>query len=323
MRDESPSSDPVSSVQTAKVAAEANKLAAEARRLDAETAALSRSTLATISEWTKIVGGIILGLGGVFAAITQYQLSEVKKENAALAVKLAEQDKERVVQQTTEIRKALTEHREQVLRSLAETQEEPYSPVDIEKPEHRWIKVLQRLETTTGDQAIHRIARIEIVPKSEEYRRWLVAKTLRIASTYQEAQGAARLIKERTAANARSEFEQLFLDTVVEASDGQPWTLTVDAMAHGAAAATAPALVLQVRAVVGGWPQSVRYVRYEFYASKNDEANGRALASYVATNDAHDFQLFLWKRPSQNAYVKYTAAAETGHVIAAGYAQLP
>jgi hypothetical protein len=312
---------PSPSPQDAKLTAEAAKFVAEARKVEAETAALNRSTLSTVSEWIKIVGGIILGLGGVVAAVTQYQLSEVKKENAELAVRFAEQNRDRVERQTSDMRNALAEHRERVLLSLAEIQEEPYGFADIESPEHRWIKVLRRLETD-GGASVWRTGRITVERRAEEYASWLTSKMLKVARTTQEAQVAARLINETTSPTTRTGFEQLFLDAAIEASNRPDWRSTVTEMARGTADAVAPAFALQVRPAAGQWLQHVRYVRYEFYSSKQDEGNDRALAAHVAINSGSAFQLFLFHPEWRNVYVKYTAVTDTGEIVATGYGQL-
>ena len=59
--------------------AQVEKIRAEIRKLDRETTlVLSNVRGHAWAEAVKIVGGIILGLGGITAAYTQYQVAEEK-----------------------------------------------------------------------------------------------------------------------------------------------------------------------------------------------------------------------------------------------------
>jgi chromosome segregation ATPase len=66
-----------------------NKEAAEIDLIRAEIAKLERESrpapFAALTDVIKVVGSLILGLGGVTAAVTGYQMSEIKKERTELA----------------------------------------------------------------------------------------------------------------------------------------------------------------------------------------------------------------------------------------------
>lgn len=66
--------------------AQAKKAFADAEKAEAERAALKRGWHEWFLEAVKIIGAIALGAGGVTAAITGYQISEVKKERMDLEV---------------------------------------------------------------------------------------------------------------------------------------------------------------------------------------------------------------------------------------------
>jgi chromosome segregation ATPase len=66
-----------------KEAAELDLLRAQIEKLDRE--AQPPPVLVTVTDLVKILGAMILGAGGVTAAITGYQASEVKKERMELA----------------------------------------------------------------------------------------------------------------------------------------------------------------------------------------------------------------------------------------------
>lgn len=75
--------------------AEIDKTRAETRKLELEAAELERGRrFAGLTEGVKLVGGVVLGLGGLLAAWTQYEVAELraataKSELAAAAVELA------------------------------------------------------------------------------------------------------------------------------------------------------------------------------------------------------------------------------------------
>jgi DNA repair exonuclease SbcCD ATPase subunit len=63
-----------------KLEAEITNLEAQTAKIDAERYSFTRSWRDWVLEATKLVGALVLGAGGITAAITGYQLSEVKKE---------------------------------------------------------------------------------------------------------------------------------------------------------------------------------------------------------------------------------------------------
>src|SRR5713226_6085838 len=81
------------------------KLLAEAQYFQAQTAKLQKE-LAELnkpkrfwtfaSEFTKIVGAVVLGVGGVLTAFTGYQLSEAKKEHIEAQIQRREIDLEKL-----------------------------------------------------------------------------------------------------------------------------------------------------------------------------------------------------------------------------------
>jgi hypothetical protein len=67
-------------IEQRKLEAEIVNLQAQTAKIDAEEKNLRKSWREWILEATKIVGALVLGVGGITAAITGYQISEVKKE---------------------------------------------------------------------------------------------------------------------------------------------------------------------------------------------------------------------------------------------------
>jgi len=69
-------------LERAKLAAEVELLRAQIKKTDKE--AKPGGLLAGLSEVAKVVGAVILGLGGTMAAITGYQSAELRKEKMEL-----------------------------------------------------------------------------------------------------------------------------------------------------------------------------------------------------------------------------------------------
>lgn len=80
-----------------------SKEAAEIALIHAQIAKLEHerrpAPLTAISDVIKVVGSLILGLGGVTAAITGYQISEIKTERAELALDKKQADLDALEQQ--------------------------------------------------------------------------------------------------------------------------------------------------------------------------------------------------------------------------------
>lgn len=70
----------MSDLQQNKLEAEIANLQAQTAKIDEERRSLSKSWRDWLPETIKVVGALVLGAGGVTAAITGYQMSEVKKE---------------------------------------------------------------------------------------------------------------------------------------------------------------------------------------------------------------------------------------------------
>jgi hypothetical protein len=70
----------MSDLDQSKLEAEIANLRAQAAKTDAERSNLKKSWRDWVPETIKVVGALVLGAGGVTAAITGYQMSEVKKE---------------------------------------------------------------------------------------------------------------------------------------------------------------------------------------------------------------------------------------------------
>ena len=77
-----------------KLAAEIALLDAQAlkARKDAEIASSSAKSKTSLIEVIKLFGSLILGIGGITAVITGYQLTEVKKERMELEIQKREKD---------------------------------------------------------------------------------------------------------------------------------------------------------------------------------------------------------------------------------------
>jgi hypothetical protein len=69
-------------LERAKLAAEVELLRAQIKKTDRD--AKPSGVLASLSEIGKVVGAVILGLGGTMAAITGYQSAELRKEKMEL-----------------------------------------------------------------------------------------------------------------------------------------------------------------------------------------------------------------------------------------------
>lgn len=73
-----------------------SKEAAEIALIEAQIAKLELerrpAPLAALSDVIKVVGSLILGLGGVTAAVTGYQITEIKTERAELALERKQAD---------------------------------------------------------------------------------------------------------------------------------------------------------------------------------------------------------------------------------------
>ena len=79
-----------------KLVAEIAMLDAQAikARKDAELASSAAKSKTSIIEVIKLFGSLILGIGGITAVITGYQLTEVKKERMELEIQKREKDLE-------------------------------------------------------------------------------------------------------------------------------------------------------------------------------------------------------------------------------------
>lgn len=74
---------------TSKETAEIELIQAQIAKLEYER---RPTPLAALSDVIKVVGSLILGLGGVTAAVTGYQMSEIKTERAELALERKQAD---------------------------------------------------------------------------------------------------------------------------------------------------------------------------------------------------------------------------------------
>lgn len=70
----------MSELDQRKLEAEISNLQSQTAKIDAEKEGLRKTWHGWFLEVIKVVGALILGVGGITAAITGYQLSEVKKE---------------------------------------------------------------------------------------------------------------------------------------------------------------------------------------------------------------------------------------------------
>ena len=66
--------------------AQTAKALSDAAKIDAEKNSLQKSWRDSILEATKVFGALVLGAGGITAAITGYQISEVRKEKMELEI---------------------------------------------------------------------------------------------------------------------------------------------------------------------------------------------------------------------------------------------
>ncbi|HEV2839861.1 MAG TPA: acyl carrier protein [Chthoniobacterales bacterium] len=68
-----------------KLQAEIDHIKAQTAKVDAERKSSQRSWRHFVVEGVKVVGAVVIGVGGFMAAFTGYQLAEVKKEKTELA----------------------------------------------------------------------------------------------------------------------------------------------------------------------------------------------------------------------------------------------
>jgi len=125
--------------------AQAEKAKADSEKTSAERAHLKRSTWEWSLEAIKLLGAVILGVGGVMAAISGYQLSEAKKALTDLAI----------ARDTTELA-ALTSQKQSALDSLASIT----TQVDSLQ---RYLRAARQAGSGNGallDEAIGRAAKI-------------------------------------------------------------------------------------------------------------------------------------------------------------------
>jgi hypothetical protein len=76
----------MSELDQKKIEAEIVNLQAQTAKIDTERTSLKKSWRDWVLEAIKVVGALVLGAGGITAAITGYQLSEVKKERTDLEI---------------------------------------------------------------------------------------------------------------------------------------------------------------------------------------------------------------------------------------------
>ena len=81
------------------IQAQTAKATAEAAKADADRKSSQKSRGYWLVEGTKVFGALIIGAGGIMAAITGYQLTEVKKEKMELAVEKLKKE----VQETSQL----------------------------------------------------------------------------------------------------------------------------------------------------------------------------------------------------------------------------
>jgi DNA repair exonuclease SbcCD ATPase subunit len=81
------------------------KLKAEIEKLKVETANLHRSRYAVFGDWAKILGGIIVGAAGTFTFAYQWQIADLKNQNAKLEQAQLEKRKQDLETQTDQLGK--------------------------------------------------------------------------------------------------------------------------------------------------------------------------------------------------------------------------
>jgi vacuolar-type H+-ATPase subunit I/STV1 len=127
--------DQLKQAQVEKTQAEALKLKREAE------AAVKQAHGAFWSDMLKLAGGIILGIGGVVAAITQYEVAELKVKNATQELEQLEKEKKAVEaakKEALEMRDAALQEfkdKEQAVNELKKNLAQLTSDMQTAKPE--------------------------------------------------------------------------------------------------------------------------------------------------------------------------------------------
>jgi hypothetical protein len=107
--------------EIANLKAQAAKAISDAARADAERASLKKSWPQWGIETIKIVCTFVLGIGGATAAITGYQLSEVKKEKMDLEVSKTKASLDQLTSEKAALETASDSAKKKLANILAET----------------------------------------------------------------------------------------------------------------------------------------------------------------------------------------------------------
>jgi hypothetical protein len=91
------------------------KLRAEIAKLKVETQNLQKSRFSVFADWTKVIGGVILGSVGTWTFFVQWQIAEAKQKSAETATSLAKLEQ-------AQIKTATESLKEENIRVGAETE---------------------------------------------------------------------------------------------------------------------------------------------------------------------------------------------------------
>src|SRR5262245_40755967 len=92
------------------IQAQMAKATAEAAKADTDIKAAQKSLGYWLVEGTKVLGALIIGAGGIMAAITGYQLADIKKEKTELAIEKLKKE----VQETSQLLETTTQKKSEL-----------------------------------------------------------------------------------------------------------------------------------------------------------------------------------------------------------------